>query len=312
MEEKKLIYGCMGLGGSWDKNPLTADDQKKADAVIETALSSGITHFDHADIYTFGKAEKVFGNFLNRNRSLREKLFIQSKTGIVLQGGPMQSSIYNLSGDYVISQVDRILSRLRIDYLDALLLHRPDPLTSMENLAETLHLLKKIGKVKAFGVSNMSTNQIVLLQSYLNEPLIANQVELSLAHSMLLDLEVWVNREESPKEMGLRGLLNYSQLHTLSLQAYSPLAQGYYSKSNSSDKKNKGIVFFVKEMAEKYQTSISGILLAWLWKIPANIQPVIGTTNLGRIKESVDSMNINLTRKDWYSLWILAKETKLP
>lgn len=312
MEEKILIYGCMGLGGSWDKNPLTTDDQKKADEIIETALSAGIKHFDHADIYTFGKAEKVFGNFLNRNRSLREKLFIQSKTGIVLKGGPMQSSIYNLSKNYVISQVDQILSRLKINYLDALLLHRPDPLTSMGELAESLQALKNSEKVKAFGVSNMSTDQIGLLQSYLEEPLITNQIELNLAHSMLLDLEVWVNREESPKEMGLRGLLSYSQRHNLSLQAYSPLAQGYYSKSNFSEEKDKKTALFLKEMAEKYQTSMSGILLAWLWKIPTNIQPIIGTTNLERIKESVDSMNVSLSREDWYALWILAKGTKLP
>lgn len=310
MYDRKLIYGCMGLGGSWDSSPLSTKDQKKADSIIEMALSAGITHFDHADIYTFGKAEQAFGNFLRNNSSIREKLFIQSKTGIVLHAGPLQSSTYNLSRNYINSQVDKILNRLSTDYLDALLLHRPDPLTSMEELAETLRILKESGKVKSFGVSNMSTSQIQLLQSYLNEPLTTNQIELSLSHSNLLDLEVWVNREESPKEAGLGDLLAYSQKHNLSLQAYSPLAQGRYSKISSFE--DNETVNLIEELAEKYKTTSTGILLAWLWKIPANIHPVIGTTNLNRIQESVDAMKVDLTREDWYALWIIAKGVKLP
>lgn len=310
MHDRKLIYGCMGLGGSWDSSPLSVKDQKKADSIIEMAHSVGITHFDHADIYTFGKAEQAFGSYLKSHPSLRENLFIQSKTGIILHSGPLQSSTYNLSRDYINSQVDKILNRLSTDYLDALLLHRPDPLTSMEELAETLHILKDSGKVKSFGVSNMSTSQIQLLQSYLNETLITNQIELSLSHSNLLDLEVWVNREESPKETGLGGLLAYSQKHNLSLQAYSPLAQGRYSKMSSFE--DKETVKLIEELAEKYKTTSTGILLAWLWKIPANIHPVIGTTNINRIQESVDAMKVDLTREDWYALWIIAKGIQLP
>ncbi|MDA3905415.1 MAG: aldo/keto reductase [Bacteroidales bacterium] len=312
MNERNLIYGCMGLGGSWNKNSLTNEDQKKADNIIETALYAGITHFDHADIYNFGKAEQAFGNYLKRNQSLREKLFIQSKTGIIINGGSLGSSIYNLSQNYISNQVDQILKRLSTDYLDALLLHRPDPLTAMEDIAATIHLLKKSGKVKTFGVSNMSTAQIQLLQSYLEEPLISNQIELNLSQSMLLDLEVWVNRVESPKEVGLGGLLAYSQEHNLSLQAYSPLVKGRYSNEGVKDEKDKITLKLIEELAEKYKSSISGILLAWLWRIPANIQPVIGTTNLKRIQESAAALNVNLSREDWYALWINAKGKKLP
>lgn len=312
MNSKKLIYGCMGLGGSWDSSPLSNEDQKKADAVIETAIASGITHFDHADIYTLGKAEEAFGNFLKRNSSLREKLFIQSKTGIVLNAGPLQSSIYNLSNDYVNSQVDKILKRLSVDYLDALLLHRPDPLTSMEELAETLIKLKEKGKVKSFGVSNMSVSQIQLLQSFLDEPLFSNQVKLGLDHSLLLDLEVWVNREESPLNAGMGELLAYSAKNKMSIQAYSPLAQGRYAQNNLSNEKDKKTVQFIEELAEKYKCTSTGILVAWLWRIPSNIQPIIGSTNLSRIQESVDALKIDLSREDWYSLWIIAKGVKLP
>lgn len=312
MNAKKIIYGCMGLGGSWDSSPLSSENQRKADAVIETAIASGITHFDHADIYTFGKAELAFGNYLKRNSSLREKLFIQSKTGIVLNAGPLKSCIYKLSSDYVNAQVDKILKRLSVDYLDALLLHRPDPLTSMEELAQTLIKLKEKGKVKSFGVSNMSTSQIQLLQFYLDEPLITNQIELSLSHSNLLDLEVWVNREESPLHAGMGELLAYSAKNEMSIQAYSPLAQGRYAQNNLSNEKDRKTVLLLQELAEKYKSSSTGILLAWLWRIPSNIQPIIGTTNLNRIQESVEAMKVDLSREEWYSLWITAKGTKLP
>ena len=301
----------MGLGGSWDSSPLSNQDQKKADTVIESVIEFGITHFDHADIYTFGKAEQAFGDYIKRNRSLREKLFIQSKTGIILNAGPFGSSIYNLSKDHVLNQVDKILSRLSTDYLDALLLHRPDPLTSMEELAETLQLLKTSGKVKTFGVSNMSVSQIKLLQSFLDEPLFSNQVELSLDHPLLLDLEVWVNREESPKNSGMGDLLGYSAKNKMSIQAYSPLAQGKFSRSDLSNK-DKATIKCIENLAEKYNTTPTGILLAWIYRIPANIHPIIGTTNLNRIKDSVNAMEIDLSREDWYDLWITSKGAKLP
>lgn len=312
MDQRKLIYGCMGLGGSWDKSPITAADQIKADNVIETALELGITHFDHADIYTSGKAEQVFGDFLKNRPSVRENLFIQSKTGIQLHAGPLNSSRYNLSDTYIISQVDGILSRLNAEYLDALLLHRPDPLSSMEEIANTLLKLKKNGKVKSYGVSNMSVSQIQLLQSYLDEPIFTNQIRLSLAHSILFDLEVWVNRYESPKTAGLDQLLAYSAQHKMSIQAYSPLAQGKYATNSEKTGTEKQTAKLLNELAEKYKTSPTAILLAWLWKIPALIHPIIGTTNIDRIKASVEALKIDLSREDWYDLWIISKGTALP
>jgi len=308
--DKQLIYGCMGLGGSWDNSPLTNENQKKADEVLEAVIANGITYFDHADIYSLGKAEKAFGNFLKRHASVREKIFIQSKTGIELFVGPFGSSRYNLSQTYISKQVDVILKRLNVDYLDALLFHRPDPLTSMEELANTVELLKTSGKVRSFGVSNMSTAQIAHLQSFLDEPLIGNQIKLSLAHSMLLDLEIWVNRGEAPQQSGLDGLLSYAAQNNLIVQAYSPLAQGLYAKSEvENDKATKQLL---QEMAEKYQSSVSGILLAWLWKISGNIVPIIGTTNVQRIEDSVKAMQVELSREDWYALWIQAKGVKFP
>lgn len=308
--DKQLIYGCMGLGGSWDTSPLTNKIQKKADEVLEAVIANGITYFDHADIYSLGKAEEAFGNYLKRHQELREKIFIQSKTGIELFVGPFGSSRYNLSKSYVTKQVDAILNRLHTDYLDALLFHRPDPLTPMEELAETIEHLKATGKVRSFGVSNMSTAQISQLQSFLDEPLIGNQIKLSLAHSMLLDLEIWVNRHEAPQQSGLDGLLSYSAQNNLIIQAYSPLAQGLYAKSEQEN--DKATRQLLEEMAEKYQSSVSGILLAWLWKIPGNIVPIIGTTNVQRIEVSVKAMQVELSREDWYALWIQAKGVKFP
>ncbi len=300
----------MGLGGNWDNSPLTAADQKKADQVIQTTLEAGIQHFDHADIYTFGKAEEAFGNFLKQNPGLRKDLFIQSKTGIELLAGPLNSNHYNSSEAYIDKQVDAILRRLSINQLDALLIHRPDPLTSMEDLANTLQKLRQSGRIKAFGVSNMSVSQISLLQSYLDEPLITNQIRLNLKHSLLLDLEVGVNREESPKSAGLDHLLDYSIKNNLSIQAYSSLAQGKYAKA--SDTKTNETIKILDKLATKYESSRSGILLAWLWRIPANIQAIIGTTNLQRIQESAQAQNIQLSHKEWYELWITSKGVKLP
>jgi predicted oxidoreductase len=180
----------------------------------------------------------------------------------------------------------------------------------MEELAKTLTLLRASGKVKTFGVSNMSVSQIELLQSFLDEPLFSNQVRLGLDHPLLFDLEVWVNREESPKNSGMGDFLSYSAKNKMSIQAYSPLAQGRYSKPSSDQ--DKKIAKLINTLAEKYQSSSTGILLAWLWRIPTDIHPIIGTTNLNRIQESVNAMKINLSREDWYDLWITSKGAKLP
>ena len=313
MAKKELIYGCMGLGGGWNNNSLSSDDFKQAENAVEAALEAGITYFDHADIYTIGKAELIFGQLLKAKSSLRDKIILQSKAGICYHEGLMNSSIYDLSKKYLLQQVDAILKRLQTDYLDVFMLHRPDPLMNPEEIADTFRVLKKSGKVKRFGVSNMSLHQIDFIQKHCDDPLVANQVQLGLGHSLLIDSGILVNRVNTPDFNGVEGLLEYTQSNNLAIQAYSPLMRGRFSGNDKlATKEDKKIIDLVNQMAEKYNTTASSILLAWVMKIPGNIQPIIGTTNPHRIAECKDAVSIELSRLDWYNLWITARGEKIP
>lgn len=313
MAKKELIYGCMGLGGGWNNNSLGSDDFKQAENAIEAALEAGITYFDHADIYTIGKAELVFGQLLKAKPFLREKIILQSKAGIRYHEGLMNSSIYDLSKKYLLQQVDNILKRLQTDYLDVFMLHRPDPLMNPEEIADTFRNLKNSGKVKQFGVSNMTLHQIEFIQQQCDEPLVANQIQLSLGHSLLIDSGILANRVNIPDFNGVEGLLEYTQSNNLAIQAYSPLMGGRFSgNDNLASKEDKKTIDLVNQMAEKYNTTASSILLAWVMKIPGNIQPIIGTTNPQRIAECKDALTIDLSRLDWYNLWITARGEKIP
>lgn len=303
----------MGLGGDWNTNPPDASYVKKAAAAIDAALEVGISYFDHADIYTMGKAEIVFGKVLQQRPSLREKITIQSKAGIRYHEGVLNSSIYDLSKPYLLQQVDAILERLQTPYLDVFMLHRPDPLLNPEEIADTFRLLKKSGKVKQFGVSNMSLHQINFIQKYCDEPLVANQIQLSLGHSLLLDTGILVNRENKVNYNGVEGLLEYSQLNQLAIQAYSCLDGGRYTGNSSMAKDDdQKTILMIHQLAEKYDTTPTAILLAWLFKIPGTIEPIIGSSNPSRILACKDAVTIDLSREDWYNLWILARGVKVP
>ena len=313
MAKKELIYGCMGLGGGWNTNSLSSDDFKQAENAVEAALEVGITYFDHADIYTNGKAELVFGQLLKAKPSLRDKIILQSKAGIRHHEGLMNSSIYDLSKKYLLQQVDIILKRLQTDYLDVFMLHRPDPLLNPEEIADTFRILKKEGKVKRFGVSNMTLHQIDFIQKHCDDQLAVNQIELSLKHSLLIDAGILANRVHTPDFNGVEGLLEYTQSNNLAIQAYSPLMGGRFSGNDLlASKEDKITIDLVSQLAEKYNTTASAILLAWVIKIPGNIQPIIGTTNPKRIAECKDAVTIDLSRLDWYNLWITARGEKIP
>ncbi len=302
----------MGLGGGWDTNSLTANDILIAEKAIEAALESEITFFDHADIYKLGKAETLFGKILHKNSSLRTNITLQSKAGIQYRELG-ESSIYNLSKKYLLQQVDGILKRLQTDYLDIFLLHRPDPLLNSEEIGETFRILKKSGKVKNFGVSNMSLAQIQLIQKYCDEPLVANQIQLSLGHSLVLDTGILVNRVNNADFNGVEGLLEYAQTHDLAIQAYSPLDGGRFTgKFDLTSSNDKKTIQLVNQLAENYNTTVETIVLAWLFKIPGNIQPVIGTVNTERISACKDAVDLELSRVDWYNLWVTARGESIP
>jgi len=310
----RMVMGCMGLGGGWNQNPITEEDIKQAHQAVDAALSIGINFFDHADIYTFGKAEIVFGQVLKERKDLREKILIQSKCGIRFEDGPGRPGRYDFSSDYIRNSVDGILKRLGVEYIDFLLLHRPDPLMEPEEVAEVIHELKESGKVRNFGVSNMSAAQIKLLQSYSNEPLIINQLEMSLAKLDWLEVGVLVNHNERINAHFPEETLEYCRLENIQIQAWGSLAQGLFSGRNLEGQAEsiKETALLVKDMADQKQTSPEAILLAWLMRHPAGIQPILGTTRPDRIQKCGEAMNLTMTREEWYSLFVSSRGRRLP
>lgn len=309
----RLVYGCMGLGGGWDTNPYQSSDVQLAHEVVDTVLESGINFFDHADIYTMGKAEQVFGEVLKTRPGLREKIILQSKCGIRFPDaqGPQR---YDLSPEWIEQSVNNILARLGTDYLDILLLHRPDPLMEPELIAEVFDRLHRAGKVRHFGVSNMHQQQISLLQSAVAQPLVANQLHLSLSQADFVNEGVLVGMAESAKVGYTPGLTDYCREHNVQVQAWGSLAKGLFSGRPVADQPAsvQATAILVQELAAQYQVSSEAIVLAWLMKHPANIQPVIGTTNVGRIKASAESTSVTLSREDWYRLFIATRGQNLP
>lgn len=309
----KLVYGCMGLGGNWDQNPVNADNINQCHQVIDTALEIDINVFDHADIYTFGKAEQAFGEALSQRPELRESIYLQSKCGIRFADneGPKR---YDFSAEWISNSVDNILSRLKTDYLDVLMLHRPDPLMELDEVASTLQTLKASGKVRHFGVSNMHAQQIAYLQSALDAPLITNQLELSLAKLDWINSGVMVGSGSKQTIDFTAGTMEYCQQNNMQIQAWGCMAQGLFSGRNIDDQPEsiKQTAAKVRQLSAQYNASTEAIVLAWLMRHPANIQPVIGTTHLDRIKACGQAPHVQLSRVDWYSLYESAYGNELP
>lgn len=315
ISSSRLVLGCMGFGGKWDHSPLSKEEIIKTERAIDAALSSGITMFDHADIYTKGKAEEAFGKVLKTQSNLREKIVIQSKCGIRFAENKIPGR-YDFSKKHILDSVDGILKRLQIEYLDILLMHRPDPLMEPEEVAEAFQILKTSGKVQHFGVSNMNTAQVKLLQAFCEEPIIVNQLEMNLKKLDWLNQSVSVNHNEGLSTNFADGMLEYAMLQDIQIQAWSPLANGIYTGKNTknpseADLKTKKLV---EKMASEKGTTKEAIVLGWLMKHPVKIQPVIGTTNVERIKNCQEAIqqSVNMSREEWYSLYVSARGNILP
>ena len=309
---KNLIYGCMGLGGNPSGSVIDKETRNHAFAALDMAYDSGITIFDNADIYNGGRAEKVFGLWLKENPDMREKIIIQSKTGIKLHAGPHASSYYDFSESYIRQQVEGILDRLQVSYLDMLLLHRPDVLAQPEELAEVLNKLEQQGKVRSFGVSNMSVAQIQWLEHSTGISFRANQIQFSLGHSFLVDETAFVNTG-TPMDQGLNGMLYYAMTKGMELQAWSPLDKGrFLSIHPDSTPSEKQTTVYLNQLAEKYNSTPGAVALNWVMKLPAAIAPVIGSTTPSRIKSLARTLDFEITRDEWYSLWVSARGNKLP
>lgn len=316
IEASRIILGCMSLGGGWEnRNPITEEDVAEAERAVDAALSIGINMFDHADIYARGKAEETFGRLLKRRPDLRDQIVIQSKCGLRFAEGDVPFR-YDFSKEHILEAVEDSLRRLGTDFLDILLLHRPDPLMEPEEVAEAFEQLKSSGKVRYFGVSNMNAAQIRFLQQALPDPLVANQIELSLAHLDFLDEGVHVNQKAGTSVHFSQGLLEFAQMEGIQIQAWSPLAKGRFSGRDVTDQPEQiqKTAALVQEMARKKETSPEAIVLGWLMKHPAMIQPVIGTINPDRIRACQDAEKVAeaMSREEWYQLYVSARGRALP
>lgn len=309
----RLIYGCMGLGGAWDDQALTSDAIATAHQAVDAALEAGITVFDHADIYTQGKAESSFGEILKQRPALREDVIIQTKCGIRFADdqGPQR---FDFSADWITHSVHQSLQRLHTDHIDVFLLHRPDPLLEPEVIASTFERLQKAGKVKYFGVSNMSGHQIDFLQAYLDTPLVANQIEMSLTALDWVDHGVDHNTARGSANQFVPGTLEYCRRNGVQLQSWGGMSQGLFSGRDVSDQPAhiQATAALVHTLAKRYEVSREAIVLGWLLRHPAGIQPVIGTTHPGRIQACAQAKGLTLSREDWYALLVAARGESLP
>ena len=309
-----LAYGCMQIGGTWDRAPLTSIDRARARSVIERALAHGINFFDHADIYCRGKSETVFAEALREMKIARDTLILQTKCGIRFADDPDAGipERFDFSYEHIIEAVEGSLRRLQTDYLDILLLHRPDALIEPQEVARAFDELHRAGKVKFFGVSNHTWAQIALLKKYVAQPLVVNQVELSLLRADLIDDGMFFNT--SPRAYtGIGGTLDYCRANDILIQAWAPVANGkLFNPAHDASPTIKRVAGLIAHMAQMKNTTHEAVALAWLLKHPAPIQPILGTTNPERITASCRADEIELTREEWYALLKAARGQALP
>ena len=314
LDVSRIAYGTWHLGGSWDKTPVTDDIKTRANTLITTALEQGINHIDLADIYTMGKSDEVVGYALAQNPGLREKLVLQEKAGIIVGADPDYGppSRFDYSFEHLTQTVARSLKRLGTDYVDILAFHRPDPLVDLEEVARAAEHLHKEGMVRYFGVSNHSPMQIELLRKHLDMPLVVNQLELNLVHHFLISRGILVN-QTAAQFTNTEETLEYCRLHDITIQAWSPVAGGQlFNPSADAPETVKKTAELIAELSKEKNTTKEAIALAWLLRHPAGIQPIIGTQTPARIGDSVKADEVELSRKEWYSLLEAARGAAVP
>lgn len=314
LETSRIAFGTWHLGGSWDNTPPSDEIKKRADVLIHSAVEHGINLIDLADIYTRGKSDMVVGEVIKNDPSLRDKILLQAKSGIVLPDEVYQGSIahFDFSYENLTKKVETTLQRLNTDYVDILLLHRPDPLVEPQEVARAFDDLHSSGKVRYFGVSNHTSMQIELLKKYLNQPLVINQLELNILHNDLINDGV-VSNMTSARYSAARDTLDYCRLNDIMVQAWSPVAGGQIiSPKDDAPDNVKATAHLIAELAEKHNTTKSAIALAWLLRHPAKIQPILGTMNVQRIPESVLADDLELSRVEWYQLFAAANGAGIP
>ncbi|WP_057821396.1 aldo/keto reductase [Schleiferilactobacillus perolens] len=276
---------------------------KKSDAdaaqLVATAIDHGINFFDNADAYGQGKAEEKFGAALKIAAIPRDRMVIQTKVGIV-------DKRYDFSKEHIIEAVNGSLERMGVDYIDSLLLHRPDPLMEPDEIAEAFLQLHNQGKVRQFGVSNFNPMQVALVQQALPMKLIANQLQLSIMHTGMIDFGMHTNMTDSHSVDHDGGILEYSRLHDMTIQAWSPYQYGFFEGVFIDNPKFPELNRKLHDIAAKYGSNVNALAAAWILRIPANMQVIVGTMNPERLAEIADIDRIKLTRQEWYDIYFAA------
>ncbi|MDR2193370.1 MAG: aldo/keto reductase [Treponema sp.] len=293
-----IAIGCMRLNGL---------DKAKAQRFIHTCIDLGANFFDHADVYgggaSAGACETLFAEALGMNSLVRENVMLQSKCGI------RPGVAFDFSKEHILASVDGILKRLKTDYLDTLLLHRPDALMEPEEVADAFTALHNAGKVRIFGVSNQNPMQIRLLQKYVPLPIAVNQLQLSITNAAMISQGLHVNMQDDAAVNRDGGVLDFCRLNDITIQAWSPFQYGFFEGVFLGSEKFPALNAKITEIAAKYGVSGTAIAIAWILRHPAHIQPVTGSMNEERIKDCVKATDITLTREEWYAIYMAAGNT---
>ncbi|HUX52662.1 MAG TPA: aldo/keto reductase [Spirochaetia bacterium] len=291
MQVPVIAVGCMRINGL---------EKVEAERFVQASIDAGATFFDHADVYGGGTCEEIFAEAVHMNDDIREKIILQSKCGI------RPGISFDFSREHILASVDGSLKRLKTDYLDVLLLHRPDALVEPEEVAEAFDILHDNGKVRHFGVSNQNPMQIQLLQKSVKQPLVTNQLQLSITNANMITQGLHVNMLDDGAVNRDASVLDFCRLNNITVQPWSPFQYGFFEGVFLDNDKFPELNKKIDELAEKHGVSNVTITIAWLLRHPAKMQPVTGTMNIGRLKDCAKATEITLTRKEWYEIYLSA------
>ena len=291
MLESRIILGCMRM---------PALDVTGAAKMISSASELGVNFFDHATCYGDGEAETRFGDAFPLTGLKREDVIIQSKCGL-----HFDTKEFDWSKEDILKSADESLARLKTDYLDVLLLHRPDLLFDPEEVAEAFDKLYTQGKVRHFGVSNTTPGQLELLKKYVKQPLIFNQLQFSLDQTQLIDTGLYLNNLTTDRSIDRdNGILDYCRLNDITIQAWSPLQIGMFQGCFIDHPDFKELNDALASVGAKYGVSKSAVAIAWILRHPAKMQVIAGTMNPEHLKDICDASKVNMTHKEWYDLYL--------
>jgi predicted oxidoreductase len=282
---------------------ISALDDEEIRTLVGAARDAGINYFDHADIYGTERhqCERRFGESVTFSPAAREAVIIQSKVGI-------RDGYFDFSKEHILRSVDESLVALNTEYLDVLLLHRPDTLVEPAEVAEAFDALHTAGKVRNFGVSNQTPGQVELLKRFVRQPLAINQVQLSITHSPIIASGIASNMIGLDQSIDRdNGILDYSRLNDITLQAWSPFQKAFFDGVFLGDREAyPELNQVIDELADAYEVAPAAIAVAWITRHPANMQVVLGTTKVRHLLDSISGSDLPLSRQEWYRLFTAA------